>query len=173
MSVILTDDLCASRSDGARRTLRAHLKVRLPLADLPRLAEAVEGGGEIDVDLHISRSADGVPLVAGQVTASVSRDCQRCLDRVDQTLEIELCVGIAAPGTKPDLPDGYEACEAESLTLGDLVQDEVLLALPMIALHDDRKQCGPLAGKVEQSEHESESDSSRHPFVVLASLKTN
>ena len=173
MSVTFTDDLCAFRSDGAKRTPRGHLKASMPVAGLPRLAKEVEGGGEIDLDLHISRSADGVPLISGRVIARVVRNCQRCLDPVKQTLEIELRLGVAAPGTKPDVPDGYEVCEAESLTLGNLLEDEVLLALPMIALHDDRQQCGPLANRVEKSEHESESEPSRHPFAILENLKSN
>ena len=181
MSVVLTHDLCSFRPNGApggapggaKGARQGHLKVSLPVASLPRLAEALEGGGEVDADLHIGRSATGVPLVSGQVRARVARSCQRCLDTVEQTVEIELALGVAAPGTDPELPEGFEVCEAESLTLGELLEDEVLLALPMIALHDDRQQCGSLAGRVEQAEHENESEPSRHPFAVLKKLKSN
>ena len=177
MSVVLTDDLClfgpGGAPGGAKGAREGRLKVSLPVASLPRLAEAIDGDGAVDADLHIGRSTTGVALVAGQVKASVARSCQRCLDTVEQTVEIELALGVAAPGTDPELPVGYEVCEAESLTLGDLLEDEVLLALPMIALHDDRQQCGSLAKRVEKMKHQNESEPSRHPFAVLENLKTN
>jgi uncharacterized protein len=173
MSIVLSADLCAFRPDAAKRAQVGLLKTRMPVVRLPRLAEAVGSGGEVDVNIRLSRSAAGVSLVAGQVKATVTQHCQRCLDTVEQTLDVELRLGIAAPGSSAELPEGYELYEAESLTLGELLEDELLLALPMISLHGDRRQCGSLAGRVEKMEGEYESEPSRHPFAVLKNLKSN
>ena len=173
MSVELSNDLCAFGSEAANRVPRGRFKARISVADLPRLAEAVDAGGELDIDLAIDTSTDGTTLVDGQICATLARCCQRCLDTVSQKMNIEIHVGVAPPGMVVELPEGYEICEAESLKVGDLLEDEVLLAMPMIARHEDSQRCGPLASALVDDDQESDAQSTRRPFAILESMKSN
>jgi len=173
MSVELSNDLCAFGPEAANRVPRGRLKARISVAELPRLAEAVDAGGELDVDLEINASTEGTTLVDGQIHATLTRSCQRCLDKVRQKMNIEIHVGVAPPGMVVELPEGYEICEAESLKVGDLLEDEVLLALPMIARHEDPQQCGPVASVLVDEDQECDAESPRRPFAILESMKSN
>lgn len=174
MSVALQDQLCKhspgpvspGHGEGA-------LRLAVSLTELPRLADALEGSGTVDIDLAIERWDNAVPLISGTVDASLERRCQRCLEAMAENLELELRLGVVPPGSDLELPAGFEAYEAEAATVAQVIEDEILLALPMVALHDDRSDCGPLASELDKLSATTETEEKRQPFAVLESLKTD
>ncbi|MDP2794664.1 MAG: YceD family protein [Sulfurisoma sp.] len=118
---------------------------------------------------------DGKPGLALEVSGSLKFRCQRCLQAMDFPLRVASHLLLLAPGeTLPDdvvedddevagdeLDDEWDAIEAsrEQSVLA-LIEDEVLLALPIVPRHD---ACEPPV--VLGDEHEPS------PFAVLAKLK--
>lgn len=174
MSIALQDQLCKhspgpvspGHGEGA-------LKLAVPVAELPRLAGVLEGTGTVNVDLAIERWDNAVPLISGTVNASLERRCQRCLETLAEDLDLELRLGVVPPESDLELPAGFETCEAEATTVAQVIEDEILLALPMVAIHDDRSDCGPLAGELDKLSPTTEAEEKRRPFAVLESLKND
>jgi uncharacterized metal-binding protein YceD (DUF177 family) len=56
------------------------------------------------------------------------------------------------------------------VTLGELLEDELLLALPMVTRHESERQCGELAQRLQQDDGERRATRD-NPFDVLRQLK--
>ena len=148
-----------------------------PLASLRRLAEStvpLADGGEDPVRWK----AEGTlaPLLGtGRRTAlhlradsAVGLACQRCLQRMVLPLSIDRRLFFvpgedAAAALDAESDDDVLALEA-FLDLRSLVEDELLLALPLVPRHEVCPEPLP-------REPETEAPASAHPFAALAALK--
>jgi uncharacterized protein len=152
------------------------LEGEIAVAALKRLADVVvEPVGELRCSLQgvgSIRRRDGKPGLELEVSGMLRLRCQRCLQVMDFPLEVSSrLLPIAAGEPWPDeedeedraaVPDEeWDAIEAShEQSVLDLVEDEVLLALPIVPRHD---ACEPPAAT--RDEHEPS------PFAVLAKLK--
>jgi uncharacterized protein len=142
------------------------LERSIGLDELPRLADqlaTVEGA--LSVRLHGSRDNEGKSWLQVDIAGEPVLRCQRCLGGVKFPLATSSRLQLVAPGEEwPDddlADDSVDAIAAEqALAVVELVEDEVLLALPIAPRHE---QCdSPLASATEQGES---------PFAALAALK--
>jgi uncharacterized protein len=137
-------------------------------AELPRLSEAVLAiPGPVTVELRFDPGTAWFPEVTGRVSARVSMTCQRCLGALTVVLEAPIAVGvvhdIAAEQRLPQRLDPWIVVDEEG-DLYDLAEEELLLALPIVALHEDEScHATPIAI--------GDAGSARNPFRVLADLK--
>ena len=94
----------------------------------------------------------------------LAAQCQRCLEWMSLELCIKVCA-LAMPSADDDF--AYEqsliAAPEGQLKLADLVEDEILLACPMIPVHGERS-CDSPAGSGPQP------DERYKPFAGLADL---
>ncbi|MGD9983317.1 MAG: YceD family protein [Porticoccaceae bacterium] len=137
-------------------------------AGLPRLSEAVSAiSGPVTVELRFDPGTAGFPEVAGRVSAQVAMVCQRCLDTLTVALEVPIAVGvvqdIAAEQRLPRRLDPWIVTDEEG-DLFDLAEEELLLALPIVALHED-ESCHASPAVT------GDAGDTRNPFRVLAELK--
>jgi uncharacterized protein len=154
----------------------ARLTGTLPLKGMARLTQnCLDEAGGVHVDLVFERGeGQEVFLMHGRLRADLHLTCQRCLEGMDLTLEASpwfiLVKSDASRDTLEDQPDFLVA--DKPLSLSALVEDELLLALPMVPMHE-RSRCparvyvttGADSG-LKQAEEEN-----RSPFSVLSSLK--
>lgn len=150
---------------------RVVLTGQLPIAAMPRLlASLVNDDGVADVDVQFSVDEQARKRIGGTVQAKVQMQCQRCLHAV--TVDVSSTVQVAlvwSDEQAANLPRGLEPVEVEdahSLSLLELVEDELLLALPLVAHHS---QCEMPA--FDPGEILVESKKEDNPFQVLAALK--
>lgn len=142
---------------------------------LPRLRAAVlEIDAPVMLDVRFSEDTGGHCVVEGQATTAVTVTCQRCMEPV----RIELAPAFRLAVVETDeaaaaLPEDLEplVVEHRALTPAMLIEDELLLTLPIVARHADPKDCGPRAGHM--SAGEVEEDERDNPFDVLKDLKSN
>ena len=82
------------------------------------------------------------PVVRLAVTADVVLTCQRCLGPMRRKLSLEAKLVFAEEGA-PELPGGFEAIggDPRKLDLAALVEDELLLGLPIIPQHEAGEAC--------------------------------
>jgi uncharacterized protein len=113
-------------------------------ADLPRLREAggLEGSS-IEAEFQFSMF-DGRPAVAGQLQGVAVVTCQRCMQPVSIDVSDRFQV-LIVDAERSDEPGGYEPVVAKPsrLDLGWLAEEQVLLALPLVPMHDS-EACGEL-----------------------------
>lgn len=136
------------------------------IASLVRLQETLtESGGQLECRLVGSRDAEGKNWLELGVKGTLRLACQRCLEGLDYPVEVEtrlLLVPSGQPWPDEELAeDGFDAIAAdEEMTVASLVEDEVLLALPLSPMHDVCAATLPHANESEPS-----------PFAALAKLK--
>ena len=117
--------------------------------------------------------ADGhrkIPLLTGHLTASIAALCQRCLEPCAIAIETELKMLLlqelqTAKAAKAGFSD-FEVWELNEDTIRplDLVEEALIMALPLSPVHTSRDMCGLLADNVVQDK----SDTVR-PFADLKS----
>ena len=150
----------------------ARLRGKLPVKAMRRLVElCLDDSGEAEVDLMFERGADGMCLMHGTMAATVRVTCQRCLEGMDLELVAEPRLILTKPGERED----SQAREADTLAvdkpllLSELVEDEFLLVMPMIPMHDE-KVC-PVGVYKAAANGIGAGDKTNKPFSVLNGLK--
>lgn len=151
---------------------------KLLLSSLPRLVDVLasqqgvldcalagycekdeSGGSETRLGLHL------------RVSGSLALQCQRCLGEVEINCAIDARLLLIPPDAEwPEEElesDDYDAIPASrELSVLSLIEDEVLLALPIVPRHADCVTPGASGGAQQVLESGKPS-----PFAVLASLK--
>ena len=140
-----------------------------PVSAFKRLAEAIGNDrGEVSARLQFGTRA-GIPCLDGRVQAELELRCERCLDPVIQTIASEFRFGlITSEDDAALLPREFEpllVTDAEQSLLG-LVEDELLLSLPIVARHDE--QCSELLQQHKQNDDVQQQ--THRPFAGLKDL---
>lgn len=111
----------------------------LPSKQMPRLADvALEGSEDVSVKLEFVRSPHG-RMIDGYVRGRVVLECQRCLQPVQFLLDAPIHVALTTFQSDDRAEqEGLESwlVEDERLFIQDFVEDEILLALPFVAKHE-------------------------------------
>ena len=152
---------------------RGCLKGRLALAALPRLTVILgHTDGEVIVALSAGQDAQGIRFMQGSLQTEIEWICQRCLGPLQLPLDITVKLGLARDEVAADrLPGEYEPLlvpEGDSIAVADLIEDELLLALPQIPRHEDLRECAA-HGYLQPGEPALDLKN-RQPFAVLATL---
>lgn len=153
-----------------------HLSGRLPLRQFKRLADVLsDTRGELTVELEFDVDELGVPVVIGSLRANLMLICQRCLEAFAYPVDTRIALAwVRSEQDAGKLPLRYEPCVVEEtpLQLNDMIEDELLLALPQIPMHEE-SVC-PASKLLRQTASDDEADEAEHkdsPFSVLAKLK--
>ena len=138
----------------------------VPVSRLGRLVESVlEPSGTVVFSFQGERDDEGKLYVDVHIQAGLALECQRCLGALEWPCDVQnrlLLLRIGDPLPDDELEnDAVDALEVEPLTdLLALVEDEVLLALPLVPRHDD---CEPPV--------KTGVDEETSPFAVLRQLR--
>jgi uncharacterized protein len=149
-----------------------------PLREWPRLAVLNEAGAAagqvVTLDVAFREDESGAPVLEGELAVAVRCTCQRCLEEMELEVRArpKLYFGRAEQlGTAAEAA-GFEHCEPEpGMTLRQLLEDEMLLALPVFPVHEHSEDCGALAAKLAELEPADRGEKPTSPFAVLAGLK--
>lgn len=142
-----------------------------------RLATATEGVvSELRATICFTQDAQRRLVVHGEAHVEVALLCQRCNDCFLEMLSVNYCVSPVLDDRQakalPNVYDPWLIDQYEQVDLISLIEDELLLRLPLAAVHPD-KRCSeailtylnsPLLPVVEPVKQDS-------PFGVLLSLK--
>ncbi|QXP84273.1 YceD family protein [Methylococcus sp. ANG] len=142
----------------------------LPLALLDRIQEFLfERAGNIRVELDFGKDGRW-SVVTGRVEADLVLQCQLCLDPLPWSVRLQVSLGVVASLDEADrLPESYEPLLFDGgapIRLSDLVQDELVLAIPPIPQHPDCREAAHAGPRPAVRQREN-------PFAVLAQLKNN
>ena len=140
-------------------------------SEMPRLSEIAESLDEIQAELEFFWDEQKRLRVSGQVTAQMGVICQRCLEPMP--LDLEVAIDAAVVWDEEQAAQLSSEIEPwigknERINAHELLEDELLLALPIMPAHE-QKDCKGLASFSTQPEEEPTSDRQK-PFADLASL---
>lgn len=127
---VIDAEVCAR----AGSTIARHFSA----ADLPRLSEAGgHEGSSIEADFQFAYF-DGRPAVSGDLHGAVMLTCQRCMQPVSIEIDDSFQV-LIVEAERGDEPGGYEpvVAKASRLDLRWLAEEQVLLALPLVPVHEN------------------------------------
>ena len=143
------------------------------LADMPRLGiNLVSQDALVKARLTFGVDEQRVTFLKGHVDAGLMLQCQRCMEPFKYEIIADFVLGIVNTLEEANaLSDNYEPALTKDghLALRELIEDELILNLPIIPRHEpkDCKVKLPLTDTdVEWKEGERE-----NPFQVLESLK--
>ena len=145
---------------------RRRLGGSIPMSRLDRLEGLVlDSSGQVEVELVFSKSGR-IPVVEGTVKAQMVLECQCCLGPIDWPVTSHLNLGIVSSVDQAvALPEHLEALLVDpgaEVALADIVQDELLLAIPAVPQHPNCRLPQAADPTPERP----------NPFADLARLKT-
>ena len=127
----------------------ATLSGELDLGKLTRLVSLLHSeAGSVRATLRFRQRGDGWFGVTLDYQAAVELVCQRCLEPFRHELAESVNVVVADAAALPaTAPDGYEPFELEGgrLQPAQLIEDEVIVAIPLVPKHARVEDCGSLA----------------------------
>ncbi len=158
---------------GVLAAQQSRLERQYPLAALERLADRlVRPEGQVRVDLHYTEAGE-FPALEGSLQANPWLVCQRCLEPFEAHVTSEVRVALVANDADADrVPEAFEPVQTASgwFDLFEMIEDELLLALPLVPLHDTATGCAKARVELPESGAEPAKDPVHRPFGDLRSL---
>jgi uncharacterized protein len=130
--------------------------------------------GAIEAELSFSRDEENRYVIRVAAEADVSVTCQRCLEPMAEHLTSENTLAVVwtdeqaahLPRHLDPLIVAQDAC-----SLWELVEDELILAMPPFSYHDTEECKERIAGFSDPVPEEDAAEDKPNPFNVLAQLK--
>jgi uncharacterized protein len=106
---------------------------------LPRLAQLQGSTAGLEYHLRGGHAANGKPCLRLSVRGSVSLPCQRCLDPVQVPIAVDAELQLAESEREISVADDEidRVMASRKMDVAWLVEDEVILGLPMAARHEE------------------------------------
>ena len=143
-----------------------------PIAELGRLSnlDVLSGStGQLTARLKFDTRA-GVYCLQGSFEAALSLICERCLQNMDYTVSGQFLFGLIKTEDEAiNIPSDMEPYQlkAEEQSIIDLLEDELLLLLPIAPTHE--QDCSEILQQLDKRRQDEKMASS--PFSVLKNLK--
>ena len=137
------------------------------------VAVSERAANDIAVSFEFVRNEFDMPMLVGHLQASLDLECQRCLRPIPTPMELDFRLMIDASDEivrQSSLDtlysdDGY-------IDITEVVEDELILALPLVAMHEDTACNEDLLIKGQPTDSQFEAAANENPFAVLQQLKT-
>lgn len=147
--------------------------VRLPKKLFPRLEEAVEKvNGDIVVSFEAGLDESQHKCIVGHAFVNVDVECQRCLE----PFPFDLDVDFRWLPVKSEYEAELVGDDADVIIIEDVdiisflyhLEDELLMALPIIPYHADDEPCE--GREFLKNQELPEEEEKKNPFAVLSDL---
>ena len=145
----------------------ARLVGTLALEDMVRLRTSLhDATGVVSVELDFERDGNAQRYLRGSLSTRLNVLCQRCLRPMQ--VDIKRRLGLALVNLAETLTDQAESLlvDSETISLSDMIEDELILALPIAPLHLPA-DCSANAARPDGDNRETV-----NPFAALASLRS-
>lgn len=153
---------------------RQVLELKIAPSVMSRLLEVTESLEEVEAELEFFWDEQKRLRVTGQISAQMEIICQRCMEPMPLSIEVPVDAAVVWDEQQAtQLSSELEPWigKNERINAHELLEDELLLALPIMPAHE-QKDCKGLASFTTQPYEET--GDRQKPFADLASLiKTN
>jgi DUF177 domain-containing protein len=148
---------------------RERIKGSLVLDSLERLkAVLLENTGKLEYSLSFDFDESGTCIVESAIDSQLILECQRCLKPVVIEIHRISLLGVINDKNEIDaLAKEYEPLQLdeENITVEELLEDELLLSIPISPLHAENECTG------QEILDQVNADAKLQPFAALAALK--
>lgn len=143
-------------------------------SDMPRFVDSVaECDERVDVNVAFKKDEQGLTYFSGSISTSASLVCERCGGQMAQPLQIDFCfTPIKSESEIEELPEIYDPLEVDDhgeIDILQIVEDELILALPIVAFHAE-EDCSVTQEELSFGNVGPENEKP-NPFAVLKELK--
>jgi uncharacterized protein len=145
----------------------AEVDFAISLAELPGLRTGVTGN--VTGKARFART-EGLAMARLVARASATLECQRCMQPMSVNLETDVRVALVASEAEvARVPEELEPVLAPGgrISIGELITEELLLALPIVALHGEG-ECA--AAPAPAAADAGRAEDTHKPFARLAEL---
>jgi uncharacterized protein len=150
----------------------------IPLHRMKRLLTFCRSDeGVVSVELAFSHDrARGVRIMRGEVATEIATACERCREAMTLPLKSRIDLLVLVPGQENLAHQDDALMVSEPVSLSELVENELILAMPMIPIHQmDQCPAKELAGEPDSRrgapEPEQGDSEKASPFAELTKLK--
>jgi uncharacterized protein len=152
---------------------RAEFDFDVPVAQLPGIpSDVAASGGSVHARVQFGRE-QGFAVADIALRGAVEAVCQRCMQPMTLPVGADSRVAVVESDAGADaIPPGWDTYLAPEgrLDMAALVAEELLLALPIVPLHDeDACKAGAATARREDREDEKREERTR-PFADLRAL---
>ncbi len=142
------------------------------VAAFERLSDLVLANDN-DITVEVAFAKQGKrAVISGAIEGDLSLECQSCLLALPLSLDISFKLGVVT--SRQDAESLEVDCEplwldGETISLIELIEDEILLAIPDYPKHD--YECIPVSSSKDPDFDKNDQIQTNNPFSVLAKLK--
>lgn len=125
--------------------------------------------GMLEYEISFDMDKEGVCAIEGNLRGALEMCCQRCLQTFKRPINVQFMISpVVSDAEAKALPSSYEAVLIQDgvINLLELLEDELILELPLVPMHEDDEICIPAKDNMESMEQEL-----NHPFQILQNLK--
>ena len=148
----------------------------IPVVTLTRLTESLlQPQGEVTARIECGTDQQGLTVIQGSASCEVSVTCERCSEPMHVSLVCNFAYTPVKPGDDAALeliPERYDVIEKDEhgeINLRQLVEDELILALPLFPMHDEAV-CAVSTAAMSFGDIGPEPEKP-NPFAILQELK--
>lgn len=160
-----------SQSINPLRLAKSHERIEgsLQIDAFERLRDVLlENEGELKYSLSFDFDESGTCVIECIIDTQLTFECQRCFEPVKINIHSNSVLGVANDKDEFEaLAKEYEPLQLvdESISARELIEDELLLAIPVSPLHAEKECSGKnILDKIN-------ADAKPQPFAALAALK--
>ena len=139
---------------GLLGSQQASLSGDIHVKSLRRLCELLDSEeGTVKAEFRFDQRQPQCVTVEIDYEAALAVVCQRCLEPFTLSLADHSALAIVEPdGSEDYAPEGFEPLLLEEAKLQPvaLLEDELIMALPLVPRHEEEADCGSLAERVTQ-----------------------
>ena len=145
-----------------------------PISKFARLSDLLlSDEGYVTAKLEFTHSV-GIASLRGTVSAKLLVECQRCLKPVETEVSGHFKFALVNSEEEIELlPEEFEPylVEGEEQSIIYLIEDELLLSLPMVTIHDENCSDYMMNQNSEIKAAIAAEKEAEHPFAALKALK--
>lgn len=151
-----------------------------PLARFTRLGPLLQNtNGNVEAELEFGIDDDGVSFVTGWVRGELTVQCQRCFGPLMIPVDARVSIGLVKDDEQTrNLPEHYEPfllSDDRHVALPELIEDELLLALPIVPRHSH--ECAATLAAILDTVTAAAEDvvpvKRENPFAALKTLRSD
>jgi len=147
----------------------------LPLSVFDRLSgDLASTRGNAAYKVRFGTDERGHGFAEGRVRTELPLMCQRCLKPYSMAVERRWRIVLMDdPAEEELLDEGEDAflVTDRGMKLSDLVEDELILAMPVVPMHPGGACDAPAPGEADSPPEAVEDDATQKPFTGLSRLK--
>jgi uncharacterized protein len=152
----------------------AEVAFEIPLDQMPKVREQfASAGGRVRGVARFRREA-GFRVAVLTLSGSAGLVCQRCLEPMQVPIEGSAHVALIVSEDEADrVPPEFETVHVPEnrIRVRDLVEEELLLTLPISPLHEATEECGAASGhEAPAAQDEGPVHETQKPFERLGEL---